>query len=62
MTDDAQLAAEITHLKQRLNQALGKEIEYQDGGVERDRLLALAELEAVGEEIEQLLAEYDTTE
>jgi len=59
MTDaEGELARDIIHLKQRLNQALSAEIEYQTGGVERDRLAALAELEAIQDDLDAILDDH----
>ena len=57
--DEADLAPEIMHLTQRLNQALGAEIEYQETGDERERHGAIAELEAVRDEASVLVEAYE---
>jgi glycosyltransferase A (GT-A) superfamily protein (DUF2064 family) len=60
MTDDDELLAhEIMHLTQRLNQALGAEIQYQQTGDERERRGAVAEVEAVRDEASALLEALD---
>jgi hypothetical protein len=58
LDDDARLAFDMMHVSQRLNQALGAELEYQHTGTERQRLGALAELEAVRDEIDAVLADH----
>jgi len=55
---NSDLACDIIHLKQRLNQALSAEIEYQADGVDHDRLGALAELEAIEDDIGTILDDH----
>ena len=57
--DEADLAPEIMHLTQRLNQALGAEIQYQQTGDERERRGAIAEVEAVRDEASALVEAYE---
>jgi len=56
--DDSDLARDIVHVTQRLNQALGAEIQYQQAGDDRDRLGALAELEGVRDDLDGILEDF----
>jgi len=58
--EDVPLAHAIVHLNQRLNQALSEAIEYEQTGREPARFAALAELEAVQEEITDFLDDAET--
>lgn len=53
--DPKPLAFDLMDLSHRLNQALGAELEYQETGADRQRFGALAELEAVRDEIDVVL-------
>jgi hypothetical protein len=55
--DDAPLAHAVIHLNHRVNQALGEAMEYEQTGRDEPRFAALAELEAVRDEITEILDE-----
>ena len=55
---DAGLVSDVMHLSQRLIQALAAEIEHQQTDADAKRLGALAELEAVRDEIDAVLDEH----
>ena len=56
--DETELARDIIHLSQRLNQALGAEIQYQETGDDRERLGALAELEGIRDDLDAVLEDH----
>lgn len=55
---DNNLARDIIHLTQRLNQALSAEIEYQANANDENRYSALAELERVGDDLDAILNDH----